>query len=318
MLKMIFKNAFKKRVKKPYSGEMPKEEDFNFDLIEHYFKYKNHSSVFQIVDTQLINDVDLYELFIFIDRTHSKIGQQYLYNLIHSINKTLYFEEQEALINYFTKHEDERIKIQSLFSKLNKRESYYISHLFLDGFVPKPKWFWVVRIFSIAGIVALLLTFLFNNFFILLIVTYIINILFYLWNKNNIMVYSDSIPQLLPLCKIAKELIRMNIIPKSEQNILPAVHSINELKNKIKFFRNKTGLISELEALVLFLWEAVNILFVIEPQIVFNVLGKLDKKGKISKSCLNMSEKLTVRFQLLPCERVCRITVSQHCWILLK
>ena len=82
---MIFKNAFKKRIKKPYSGEMPKEEDFNFDLIEHYFKHKNQSSAFQIIDTQLINDADLYELFMFIDRTHSKIGQQYLYNLIHSI-----------------------------------------------------------------------------------------------------------------------------------------------------------------------------------------------------------------------------------------
>jgi len=109
---------------------------------------------------------------------------------------------------------------------------------------------------------------------------YIINTMFYLWNKNNIMVYSDSIPQLRPLCRIAKELIRMNIVPKSEQNILPAVNSINELKNQIKFFKNKTGLVSEIEALLLFLWEAVNILFVIEPQIVFNVLGKLDKKRK--------------------------------------
>ena len=270
----------KKAKNKSYSGETPKEEDFNFDLIEHYFKNKNHSSAFQVVNTQLANDVDLHELFMYIDRTHSKIGQQYLYNQIHSIDKTPHFEEQEALIHYFTKHKTEQIKTQSLLSKLNKRESYYLSGLFLDEFIPKPKWFWVVRIFSILGIASLLLTFLFHNFVILLIIMYVINTMFYLWNKNNILIYSDSISQLRPLCKTAKELIRMNIIPNSEQDILPSVRSIDELKSQLTFFKNKTGFVSDIESILLFLWEAVNVLFVIEPQIVFNVLGKLDKKRK--------------------------------------
>ena len=270
---------FSKKVKKAdYSGEMPKEEDFNFGLIEHYFRYKDHSNVFQVADNQLINDADLDELFMYIDRTHSKIGQQYLYNQILSIDATPNFEEQESLIESFAKHKEERIKIQSLLSKLNRRESYYISHLFLSGFIPKPNWFWVVKILSIASFGTLLLSLFIHKFFILLIILYIVNMMFYLWNKNNIMVYSDSIPQLMPLCKMAKEFVGMNIIPKSKQKILSSAHSINELKNQIKFFRLKTGFASEFESLLLFAWEAVNILFLIEPQIVFNVLGKLDKK----------------------------------------
>jgi hypothetical protein len=217
---------------------------------------------------------------MFIDRTCSKIGQQYLYSQTHTINSSLHFEEQEILIDYFSKHENQRTKIQPLLSKLNKRESYYVSHLFLDGFAPKPKWFWIVPLLSIAGIAALLLTFLFTKFFILLIILYIINMMFYLWNKNNILMYSDSIPQLPVLCKLAKEFVAMNLIPKSEQNVLQSIHSINELKNRIKFFRNKIGLLSDIEALLFFLWEAVNILFLIEPQIVFGVLKKLDEKRK--------------------------------------
>ena len=78
-----------KRSKKTnYSEELPKEEDFNFDLIEHYFKRKDYSTAFQIVDYQLINDVDLNEVFMYIDRTNSKIVQQYLYSQLHSINTT--------------------------------------------------------------------------------------------------------------------------------------------------------------------------------------------------------------------------------------
>ena len=276
---MIFKNIFNKKIRKTdYSGEAPKEDDFNFDLIEHYFKYKEHPTTFQIIDNQLIEDTDLYELFMYIDRTHSRIGQQYLYNQLHAINVTLNFEEQEALIDYFTEHEEKRIKIQSLLSKLNKWESYYTSYLFLDGFISKPKWFWVVRIFSIAGISTLILSFFFHKFFILLLFVYIINTVFYLWNKNNIMVHSDSIPQLMPLCRIAKELALMNIIPEYKQKVLSSANSINELKIQIKFFNIKTGIVSEMEGLVFLIRKAVNILFMIEPQIVFNVLEKLDKK----------------------------------------
>ena len=276
----LFKKAkITKRLRNTvYSGETPKNEDFSFELINHYFKCKKHSDAFQIVDAQIVKDIDLHELFMFIDRTHSKIGQQYLYSRLNFIDMNLHFEEQEALIDYITKHKEKRIKIQSLLSKMNNRETYYISNLFLDEFISKPEWFWVVRLFSIAGFATLILSFFFNKLFILLLIIYIIDMVFYLWNKNNIMFYSDSIPQLTPLCKIAKEFVLMDIIPQSNQKILSSVNSIFELKNQVKFFKIRTGILSEIETLVLFIREIFNILFLIEPQIVFNVLKKLDKK----------------------------------------
>jgi len=279
---MIFKNLFGKKIKKEdYSGEMPKEEDFNFDLIEHYFNNKDHPSAFQVIDNQLTNDVDLDELFTYIDRTHSKIGQQYLYSQIHSIDAVPNFEEQEALINDFTEHKQKRIKIQSVLSKLNRRESYYISHLFLSGFIPKPKWFWVVKMLSMTSFATLLLSIFMNKLFIIPLITiYMINMAFYLWNKSNIMVYSDSIPQLMPLCKIAKEFALMNIIPTSKQEILSSANSIDELKYQTTFFKLKKGLTSEIEGPIVFFKEIVSILFLIEPQAVFHVLGKLEEKKK--------------------------------------
>jgi DNA mismatch repair ATPase MutS len=135
--------------------------------------------------------------------------------------------------------------------------------------------------------------------------------MFYLWNKNNILIHSDSIPQLPVLCKLAKEFIPMHLIPKSEQNVLLSIRSINELKNKIKFFKNKTGLISEIEALLLFLWEAVNILGLIELQIVFIVLEKLAKKrediqtlfeyvGKIDSAMSIASMRTNIPYYCIP------------------
>ena len=272
---MRFKNPFTKKI-----TETPQEKDFNFDLIEHYFKRKEHPDAFQVVGDQLINDIDFYEFFCFFDRTHSTIGQQYLFNQLLTINIQPHFEEQERLITYFIDNEAVKKKAQTLLSKLNNRDVYFVSHLFLEEYISKPKWFWTLRICSMLGIAALLLTFFINKFFMLLIIMYVINMMFYLWNKNNILIYSNSIPQLLPLCKIAKEFVLMKLIPTSGQHILSSIHSIDALKNKIKFFKNKTGIVSDIEAIVSFFWEMVNILFLIEPQIVFNVLSKLDKTRK--------------------------------------
>ena len=278
-LLLIFKNILPKKVNKTaYSGEMPKEEDFNFDLIEHYFKCKEQSSAFQVVDEQLINDADLYELFMYIDRTHSKIGQQYLYNQLHSINKPVDFKEQETLIDYFTKHEETRIKTQTLLSKLNYRESYRISNLFLDGYLARPNRFWAIGVLSLSGLVALVFTFLYNKVFILLLLIYIANIIIHFWNKNNIWIYSDSIPQLPRLCHTAGMLSSMDLLPESKQAVLSAVSSFNKLKYTIKFFKLSSGIKSEIEAVFFFFWEMIKIVFLIEPLVVFHVLKKLEKK----------------------------------------
>ena len=131
----------KKKLNIPCFWKSSKDEFFNFDLIAHYFKYKVHSNKFQIINEQTVDDIDFHELFQFMDRTHSKIGQQYLYNRLLTVDTIIDFKEQEQLIDYFIENEEKRIKAQSLLSKLNRRESYYIANLFLDGYISKPKWF---------------------------------------------------------------------------------------------------------------------------------------------------------------------------------
>ena len=51
----------------------------NYDLIEN-FSQLTTTVPFHQLNQQTINDLDIHELFAFIDRTNSKPGQQYLYN----------------------------------------------------------------------------------------------------------------------------------------------------------------------------------------------------------------------------------------------
>ena len=276
MLKNIFNNILsKKTLNIPYLGRVPKEENFNFDLIEYYFKHKVHLDNFQIINDRIMNDIDFQELFIFIDRTRSKIGQQYLYDQLLTINMKIDFKEQEQIISYFIENEEKKIKIQSLLSKINRRESYYISNLFIDEYIPKPKLFWVIEILSVFGIASFIFTFVFAKIFFLLLFFFIINMI---WNKRNILVYIDSIPQLPLLCKIASELTKMNIISQNNYSIFSSIESIKKIENRIKFFKFGTKIRSEIEILLMIVWENIKILFLIEPLIVFHVLKKLDRK----------------------------------------
>ena len=60
-------------------GEI-KNDPFYFYSIERYFRNKDHKGAFQILSDKTCNDLDFNELFMFVDRTSSKIGQQFLYN----------------------------------------------------------------------------------------------------------------------------------------------------------------------------------------------------------------------------------------------
>ena len=268
----------KKSAKLVRKWDEQKNEDFNFDLIEHYFKNKDNSSAFQTISNQLMDDIDFQDLFVFLDRTSSKVGQQYLYNQLLVINNHLHFEEQEALADYFLQNEEKRIKAQHLLSKLNKRESFYLSHLFLNDYISKPKWFWVIPFLSAASLVTLVLMFFVHKLLILLFLCFFVNLVIHLWNKRNIMAYMDSIPQLPLLSQITDEFLKWNVIRQHDQTVKTSVESIRQMKNSISFFKFDNRVRSEIEALLLSAWEILKIIFLIEPLTVFNLLKKLDKK----------------------------------------
>jgi hypothetical protein len=254
------------------------EESYNFDLIEYYFKNENISFSIQKISDKTINDIDFHELFIFLNRTQSKVGQQYFYNQLLTISSKSNFDEQEQLIDQLASNKNNRLKAQSLLSKLSKRNTYYLSNLFLDGYISKPKWFWIIKIFAFIGLLLLILSFLINKIFLLLLFFYLTNMIIHFWNKNNIMLYMDSIPQLPLFCRIAKELTLMDLIPELKSSVLASIISINELKHTIKFFKLDISIKSDVEAVILLPWEMIKILLLIEPLVVFHVIKKLEEK----------------------------------------
>jgi len=280
-IKMINSNKKKKQIKLLEAFGKPKNESFDFGEIEKYFKKRDNSNAFQVLSDKTLKDLDFDELFMFIDRTNSKVGQQYLYNKLRTLPlNSKENEEQEKYINEFIDNPTFRVTIQSQLSKLNDREAYYISSFFQDEHLKKPKWYFVVPFLSLISLLSFILVFFYLKMFLVLVVVFIINMFIHYRNKNNLFQYIGSIPQLLKLNNIAHQLFKNPTLKDLNPNLGESLKVIDDVKKHMSFFNLEAKMQTEAQ---LFFWgilELIKTLFLIEPLLLFSVLKQIDTKRK--------------------------------------
>ncbi len=190
------------RLRESYGKQ--KEDDFDFGLIAKYFRNKDNSDSYQVLSNKTCNDLDFEELFMLIDRSNSKVGQQFLYNQLRNIHSnSSRLELREKIIRKFSEESDFRIETQRQLEKLNKDDAYYITSLFQEEHTKAPKWFFVIRLLSFTSLLSLLLIPFHSQLAFVLIGVFIVNLAIHYWNKKNLYQYLGSIPQLLRLNSLA-------------------------------------------------------------------------------------------------------------------
>ena len=259
-----------------------KEEDYSFDLIEKYFKNKDNSKSFQVLSDKTCNDLDFEELFMFLDRTHSKVGQQYFYNRLRNIPSNSQKQDlREKIINKFIEDSDFRINTQRQLEKLKKDDVYYISSLFQEEHTKPPKWFFVIPILSFTSLFSLIMLPFFSQFGVIALITvFIINFGIHYWNKKNLYQYLGSIPQLLRLNSLAKSLHKDRMFHNINPELTKSIKIINKVRNRMSFFQLEANLQSDSEIIFWAMLELYKTLFLLEPLLLFGVLKRLDKKRK--------------------------------------
>lgn len=278
---MIFnrKKEFKAKLLNDF-GNL-KEDSFRFEQIENYFRKKDNSTAYQVLSDKTCNDLDFQDLFMFVDRTNSKIGQQYLYNKLRTIpaNSTE-IADNETLIEEFTKNTEFRVNIQRQLSRLNDKETFYITSLFQDEHLEPPKWFFVVPLLAFTSLLSLILLFFIPKLFFVLLGVFIINMGIHYWNKQNIYQYLGSLPQLIKLNSIARELFKNSILKSANPHLAESIAILDKVRNRMSFFQLEAKLQNDFEAVFWAFLELFKILFLLEPLLLFGVLKQLDTKRK--------------------------------------
>lgn len=186
-------------------GEL-KNDSFEFEQIEDYFQKRSKADAFHLLSYKTCNDLDFNALFMFLDRTNSRVGQQFLYSKLRSIsNDRSAIPQHEAIISRIAEDETFRSTILGLLSRLKSIQAFYPTSLMFDEHLKPPRWFFVVRILSLLSFLVLILCFVNPVFILSAFGILAINIGLHYWNKRNLYQYVGSLPQLLRLCKVARE-----------------------------------------------------------------------------------------------------------------
>ncbi len=255
-----------------------KDEEFQFDLIKRYFDKKHNSDAFQILSDKTCNDLDFEELFMFLDRTTSKIGQQYLYHKLRVISKHEDVAKNERLIQKLTDDEVLRIQTQQKLSKLSKSDAYYISSLFQDEHDKAPKWFSIVPVLSFTSLLSLFMIPFVPKALFILLGTLMINLFVHYSNKKLLNKYLVSLPQLIHLNNIVIDLLKNPDLEIINTNIKSASREVNKIKKRMFIFRLEVSLQGDFSAFVWFFLEILKMTFLIEPLLLFSALKRIENK----------------------------------------
>lgn len=271
----------KTRIKEKLLSEFGnlKSDSFDFENIESYFRKKDNSTAFQTLSDKTCNDLDFQELFMFFDRTNSKVGQQYLYNKLRNIPAdSTENRKNERLLDEFANNSDFRVFVQSQLSKLNDREVYYIATLFQDEILKPPKWYFIVPLLSFASALSFLMAFFNPVFFLVILGLSIVNLVIHFWNKKNLFNYFSSIPQLSKLNAVAQELFKTDNLKEINPDLMKSTNVLNKVNSRMSVFNLETKIQSDQQIFFWAMMELVKIVFLIEPLFLFGTLKRIDTK----------------------------------------
>jgi len=278
-ISMLSKQRLRKTLLESFGK--PKDDLFDFELIKKYFHKKNHSDEFQVLSDKTCNDLDFEELFMFIDRTSSRIGQQHLYNKLRTIpKKANNTANTEKIISELTQNSELRLNVQTLLTRLNEREAYYISLLFQYEHIQPPKWFFMVKFLSFTSLILIIALFFNLKVILLIIPVFIINLIIHYTNKKNLYQYLGSVPQLIRLNNTAKKLFENDLFQELNPTLRESTGIIDKIQKQMLFFKLESKLQSDLEVIISTIFELLKTAFLIEPLFLFDILKKMDTRRK--------------------------------------
>lgn len=265
-------------------GQEKKDKYYNFFVIRKYFDNNLHEAkAYHLISEKSKLDLDIDEVFKFIDRTSSKIGQQYLYFKLRTIGTLQELLKFNELTTIFQKDKEVCISCQLELSKLNTTNSYYLEELINGKQIEKPKNLWFIQGLTAFSISSIILSFFFPVFILFLVPIFCINSVFHYKNKANVNYYLQGVSQLSKSLKVAKKLSKIDAI-KTHYKDFSFIKKINAIMLKVEFIGFEKNLNNEWTFAIWLVIELFKILFNIEYLVFYSFLEAITKERKSIES----------------------------------
>lgn len=244
----MFRRKRKKRKELLNNYKKLKTGFFRFERIALFFQNSDNAEARQIISRKTLQDLDFEELFMVLDRTVSTVGQQYLYQQLMTIPKDGTRAQQlETTMDFLSQNPELKERVIIELNKLTDPGAYYLPRLFAERQIIQPKWLWLVPILSFLTVASIILFIVYPPAIIILIILLTINISIHFWNKQNIMGYSNVIPQLLILHQVCANLLKNGAFNQPREELSKALTSLKAVKRYSLFLKWDNGASDDLK-----------------------------------------------------------------------
>ncbi|WP_435138256.1 MutS-related protein [Formosa sp. A9] len=259
-------------------GKQKEQDEFHFSSIEKYFKNNNQKeNAFHIISDRCAIDLDINETFKIVDRTSSKIGQQFLYYKLRTIGEQDALLEFEKLVLLFEKDQNLRLKTQLELSKLNSNDSYNFEDLVTSKPIEKPKILWLIYTLTALSISCIILGIFFPVFFIFLIPILAVNMAFHYKNKWNVSNYLEGVCQLSKALNVSKKMASFQEVKHHFPNT-SFIKQIEKIKLKTAFISLEKNVDNEFATAFWLISEFIKVLFNLEYLIFYSFIDSITTK----------------------------------------
>ena len=250
----------------------------NFKMIAAYLNGRDDKSR---VSPAIAEDLDINNLFNFVDRANSKPGKQFLYKMLHtpitSLENLLKLDKKIETLN-LPRPDLERIELD--IARLNSADAYYLADLFLKEHQPliSPLFSLYIR-FSGIAIVGLFLSLIITPSIITAMILAVLimgNIAFHYLTRNKISTYTRSLPQLIILNGVARALLKKTTTEYDEQ-VKASLTKLAGLNRSLSLVSFESKLAGNPENVSYAAYKLLKALFLIEPLMFTTSVRRVNK-----------------------------------------
>ncbi|RAJ37007.1 MutS-related protein [Pedobacter cryoconitis] len=267
-------------------GSAKNSRYIDIDLIENYFlnTITESSEKLQLISDKIADDLYINDVFKLIDRTISRVGQQFLYARLRTIDKDqtdlIFLDKFSDLI---TEDEKLRLDIQATLQILEKNDSYYFQDLIYAKKIEAPAFMPIVYILSVLNVLSLIAAIFHPGFLLVFFGIFIINSGIHYWNKNKVSVHTSSLGEFLKAFDTAKKLDADAKINAQFPEITNLIKELTPLKRKM--FGVKLDNMAEADTVMIgyMLFELLKIAFNVEIILFYSIIDSLRSQKDLLK-----------------------------------
>lgn len=255
-----------------------------FNRIGKYAAMPDGKHFHQLSD-QTRNDIDFDELFSFLDRTTSRVGQQVLYKkLLEPTQNIETLKVLSASADLFANDDKLRETVQQELLKLSDSDAYYICDLMQAALLHRPEWMRFLPLNILLIFILLGSSLISPAALILLIVPLSISTLIHYWNKTNTFQLIQSFAQMRILLSVSGTISKRPVFrnPSVDRNLA----TLAPVQRQLAWFNfgNHGGVKDDLSQVVSYLLELLRGFFMIEVFMLYYLTKELEAKKESIKN----------------------------------